>query len=62
VSVTVGGSQAFVQFVGVPAGVVGVVQLDITIPASVPVGPQKVVVTVNGVASPPATIQVTAGK
>ena len=60
VSITVGGSPAFVQFVGIPVGLVGVAQLNFTVPASVPPGKQPVVVTVNGVASPPAMIQVTA--
>jgi uncharacterized protein (TIGR03437 family) len=60
VSITVGGTPAFVQFVGIPVGLVGVAQLNFTVPGSVTAGPQPVVVTVNGVASPPAMIQVTA--
>jgi uncharacterized protein (TIGR03437 family) len=58
VSVTVGGAPAFVQFLGIPAGLVGVVQLNFVVPSSVAAGPQPVVVTVNGIASPAATIQV----
>ncbi len=58
VSITVGGTPAFVEFVGVPVGLVGVAQLNFTVPASVTVGAQPVVVTVNGVASPPVMIQV----
>jgi uncharacterized protein (TIGR03437 family) len=60
VSITVGGAPAFVQFVGIPVGLVGVAQLNFTVPGSVASGPQAVVVTVNGVASPPAMIQITA--
>jgi uncharacterized protein (TIGR03437 family) len=59
-SVTVGGQPAFVRFLGIPAGLVGVVQLNFVVPSSVPAGPQPVVVTVNGVASPAATVQVAA--
>ncbi len=58
VSVTVGGAPAFVQFLGIPAGLVGVVQLNFVVPSSVAAGPQPVVVTVNGVPSPAAMIQV----
>lgn len=58
VSVTVGGAPAFIRFVGIPAGLVGVVQMNFVVPQSVASGPQQIVVTVNGVASPPATIQV----
>ena len=60
VSVTVGGTPAFVRFLGIPAGLVGVVQLNFVVPSSVPAGTQPVVVTVNGVASPAANIQIAA--
>ncbi|HLH17612.1 MAG TPA: protease pro-enzyme activation domain-containing protein [Bryobacteraceae bacterium] len=58
VTVTVGGIQASVQFIGIPPGLVGVTQINFTIPPNVPSGPQPVVVTVGGVASNTATIHV----
>ena len=54
VVVTVGGVQASVSFQGIPAGLTGVTQIDFAIPANAPTGPQQVVVTVGGVATPPA--------
>lgn len=57
-SVTVGGIQAFLDFVGAVPGVVGLTQVNFVVPTSVPPGPQPVVVTVNGVASPPVNITV----
>jgi uncharacterized protein (TIGR03437 family) len=59
-SVTVGGVPTFVQFYGIPVGLVGVTQLNFTVPASVPPGVQPVVVTVGGVASPPVNVTVKA--
>jgi len=58
VSVTVGGIQAFVRFVGITPGVAGVTQLNFTVPDSVPPGTQPVVVSVGGVNSPPVNLQV----
>jgi uncharacterized protein (TIGR03437 family) len=60
VSVTVAGVPAFVQFYGIPVGLVGVSQLNFTVPASVPPGVQPVVVTVGGVSSPPVNVTVLA--
>jgi len=60
VSITVGGVQTLTQFVGQPANVVGVMQANFVVPATVLPGNQPVVVTVNGVDSPPAFIQVNA--
>jgi len=57
-SVTVGGLPAFLQFVGVAPGLLGAAQVNFTVPASVPPGPQPVVVTVGGVASPPVNLTV----
>src|SRR5262249_15146130 len=56
VSVTVGGVAAAVQFAGIPTGEVGAIQVNYQIPAGVALGPEPVVVSVGGVASPPATI------
>jgi uncharacterized protein (TIGR03437 family) len=57
-SVTVGGIPAFIQFAGIPVGLIGTAQLNLILPASVPSGKQPVIVTVNGVSSPPVTLTV----
>ena len=59
VIVSVGGITATTLFTGIPAGLVGVTQIDFTIPQSAPLGSQPVVVTVGGVASQPANLVVT---
>ena len=59
VSVTVGGVTAALAFVGVPSWSVGVTQINFTIPPSVALGVQPVVVTVGTTASPAAKITVT---
>ncbi len=58
VSVTVGGIPAFVQFVGLGPGKIGTTQINFIVPQNVPLGPQQVVVTIGGISSPPATIDV----
>jgi uncharacterized protein (TIGR03437 family) len=60
VSVTVGGVQAFVVFVGITPGLVGTAQLNFAVPPGVAAGTQPVVVTIAGVASPAGNITVTA--
>ncbi|HTX34432.1 MAG TPA: protease pro-enzyme activation domain-containing protein [Bryobacteraceae bacterium] len=57
-SVTVGGVPALIQYAGLAPGLVGIAQLNIIVPASVPAGPQPVVVTAAGIASAAATITV----
>jgi uncharacterized protein (TIGR03437 family) len=57
-SVTVGGVPAFLNFVGITPGVVGLTQVNFIVPPSVAAGVQPVVVTVNGVQSPPVNITV----
>jgi uncharacterized protein (TIGR03437 family) len=59
VTVTVGGIAAEVQFEGIPTLLVGTTQINFVIPANVAPGVQPVVVTSNGVSSPPANITVT---
>lgn len=59
VAVYVGGVQAAVQFVGIPLGLVGVTQVNFTVPSGVPAGAQPVVVTVGGVPSPSARLTIT---
>jgi uncharacterized protein (TIGR03437 family) len=58
-SVTVGGVPATIAFIGIPSGLVGVTQINYTVPAAVPAGVQPVVVTVGGVPSPAANLTVT---
>jgi uncharacterized protein (TIGR03437 family) len=60
VTVTVGGTQAFLQFIGIVPGVVGLTQVNFIVPSSVAAGSQPVVVNVGGVASPAVNIAVTA--
>jgi uncharacterized protein (TIGR03437 family) len=55
----VGGVDAPIQFAGIPAGLVGVTQINYLIPAQAPTGAQPVVVTAGGVASPSAALTVT---
>jgi uncharacterized protein (TIGR03437 family) len=59
VAVTVAGKPATIQFIGTPAGLVGVTQINYVVPTGVGLGVQPVVVTVNGVASQPANLMVT---
>lgn len=59
VTVSVGGVNAPIQFAGVPAGLVGVVQINYQVPATAPLGAQPVVVTVGGIPSNTATLTVT---
>ncbi|HLI83588.1 MAG TPA: protease pro-enzyme activation domain-containing protein [Bryobacteraceae bacterium] len=58
VTVTIGGVNAPTTFVGIPMALVGVVQVNYTVPANVPTGQQPVVVTVGGVATPAAMLTV----
>jgi uncharacterized protein (TIGR03437 family) len=58
VSVSVGGVSAFVQFAGIPGGLIGTLQVNFTVPATAPAGSQPLVVTVGGKASPPVNLNV----
>ncbi len=57
-SVTVGTSGAPIQFIGIPPGLVGVLQINFEVPGGLAPGPQPVAVTVGGVSSPAATITI----
>jgi uncharacterized protein (TIGR03437 family) len=59
VTVTVAGITAPTTFVGIPPGLVGVTQINFTIPQNAPLGPQPVVVAIGGVSSAPVTLTVT---
>jgi uncharacterized protein (TIGR03437 family) len=58
-SVTVGGVPATIQFIGIPYGLVGVMQINYQVPSGIGLGPHPLVVTINGVDSAPATLTVT---
>jgi uncharacterized protein (TIGR03437 family) len=58
VTLTVAGLPATIAFYGIPAGLVGVTQIDYVVPANAPLGVQPVVVTVGGVASQAANLSV----
>jgi uncharacterized protein (TIGR03437 family) len=58
-SVTVGNATASTQFIGIPPGLVGVVQINFVVPNGLALGSQPVVVTVGGVASAPAMLTIT---
>jgi uncharacterized protein (TIGR03437 family) len=59
VSLSVGGVPAKTTYVGVPTWSAGVVQINFVVPATVAAGKQQVVVTVGGVASQAAFINIT---
>ncbi len=61
-SVTIGGAPAFVTSYGIASGAVGVTTVNMIVPSGTPPGPQPVVVTVGGVASPPANVTITAAQ
>lgn len=57
-TMTIGGVNAPVVFAGIPAGLVGVTQVNFTVPAGVAAGVQPLVVKVGGVESAPASFTV----
>jgi len=59
VTVAVGRVPATIDFIGITPGLVGVMQLNFTIPAGVSPGAQPVVVTVGGIPSAAATVNIT---
>jgi uncharacterized protein (TIGR03437 family) len=58
-TVTIGGVNAPITFIGNPAGAVGVMQVNFVVPSGISVGTQPVVVTIGGAASPAASLAVT---
>jgi uncharacterized protein (TIGR03437 family) len=58
-TVTIGGANAAIDFIGIPWGLVGVTQINVTVPNGIPAGAMPVVVTVDRVASIPATLTIT---
>jgi uncharacterized protein (TIGR03437 family) len=59
VTVTVGGLPATVTFAGTPIGLVGISQINFTVPATAPLGAQSVVITVGGVRTQSARLTIT---
>jgi uncharacterized protein (TIGR03437 family) len=59
-TLTIGGAPAFLTSYGIVAGAQGVTTMNVTIPASAPIGVQPIVVTVGGVSSPPVNVTITA--
>ena len=59
VTVTVGGLPATVTFAGTPIGLVGVSQINFTVPATAPLGAQAVVIAVGGVRTQSARLTIT---
>jgi uncharacterized protein (TIGR03437 family) len=57
-SVTVGGAQAIVKSAALALNTLGTTQVSFYVPPGTKSGPQGVVVTVNGVASPPVNVTV----
>lgn len=58
VSITVGGVKAAITFAGIAPGLIGVSQINFTIPKGVAAGVQPVVVTVGGASSSGASIRI----
>ena len=58
-SMTVANENATIDFIGIPSGLVGVTQINYTVPADAPLGDQPVVVTVGGIASQTAKLTIT---
>ena len=59
VAVTIGGVQAPILFLGETAGLVGVLQVNVEVPAALPVGTRQLIVTIGGVSSTPAQLEIT---
>jgi uncharacterized protein (TIGR03437 family) len=62
VSVSIGGVPATVAFAGIPFGIVAEMQINITVPANAPTGPQPLIVTVGGVQSQPLLLTINSGQ
>lgn len=58
VTVTIGGSNAPVSFAGLTPGVVGLYQINLTVPSDIAAGNQQVVVMVGGVSSKASVLPV----
>ena len=54
-----GGLNAPIAFIGIPSGLVGVTQVNFTVPSNATLGSQPVVVKIGTASSPPVNITVT---
>jgi uncharacterized protein (TIGR03437 family) len=59
-TVTVGGQPVFINSYGLETGTIGTTLVNFAVPGWIPSGVQPVVVTVNGVQSPPVNINIPA--
>ncbi len=57
--VSIGSETLPIQFIGIPVGLVGVVQINCLVPSTAPTGVQSLVVSIGGVSSVPATLTIT---
>jgi len=58
VTATIGGLAARVFFAAIPYGLVGLMQVNLEIPPNAPLGEQPLIVSIGGIASPPAFIAI----
>jgi uncharacterized protein (TIGR03437 family) len=56
---TIGGATANASYIGIPTWSVSVLQINFVVPAGLATGKQPVIVSVGGVASQPAYINIT---
>ncbi len=57
-TVTIGGTVAPIQFIGIPYGLAGVFQINVQVPAIAPLGTQSVVINIGGINSAAASLLV----
>ena len=58
VTATVANQNARILFAAIPYGLVGLMQVNLEIPATVPVGEQALIISIGGQASPPAYLTI----
>ncbi len=62
VTVTVGGVAAKISFIGITPGIVGITQINFTVPSGTAPGVQSVIVTAGNTPSPPGNLTVSAAQ
>ena len=58
VTATIANQNARIFFAAIPYGLVGLMQVNLEIPATVPVGEQPLIISIGGQASPPAYLTI----
>ena len=58
VTVSIGGAPATIDFKGITPGLVGVMQINVQVPNGIPTGAQKVIVSIGGIPSQAATVNI----